>query len=800
MQAVTLHPGDVVFNEGNTFGEILRIDRTTGQIAHVASGELLKSSQSSMAFDAQGRLLVVAQSGLVRVDPSSGAQTLLSSGGILYSPKGVTVESNGAIIVTTLGTTGVPAAVVRVDPDTGAQSVVSSGGLLVRPFRVTVDAAGDLIVSDSKGFGGSGGVLRVDPVTGAQAPISSGGYLTNAGDLTIDDQGFLIVGFASPPFPGCETYAGSGIVRVDPDTGAQALITTNGLLCTYISLTVDVDGTYLVGGVFDNYAPGRIMRVDPDTGAQTFVVYTMDTPNDLLIVPGSITSLPPACGDGQINQVTEQCDVMETGACPGPCDADCTCFDGLRPGDVVVVDRELRAVVRVDPATGDRTILSSASRGAGTPFEIPRGLEVLSDGRMVVTDSYLGIIFNVDPVSGDRTVLASASVGSGPILYRPWDLSLEPGGALVVNDTNLDGVFRIDSGTGDRTVVSSSTQGTGPAFANASDGLTTAPDGRIFIANDEFPNSKVLQIDPVSGNRSNVSASLHDPGQLAMEADGHVLVAIAGNGGGDYSYLYRLDPSTGSGSIVSGCNSAPNPVVCSSVGSGTSMFYPFGAAVEADGRILVTDAYADLLFRVDPVSGDRTVLAGPGVGGGPELLSPWAVEIVPADLDSDGDGILDDGEGSGDVDDNRCAGGATAGCDDNCRHVANAGQDDADGDAVGDLCDNCPGAINPAQENFDGDGEGNACDADDDNDGLSDAVETGTGIYVSPDDTGSDPFNADTDNDSYSDGTEVVAGSDPTDPLSFPGGMVPALSLPGVGLFLLLLLGALGWRRRRARP
>jgi cysteine-rich repeat protein len=52
--------------------------------------------------------------------------------------------------------------------------------------------------------------------------------------------------------------------------------------------------------------------------------------------------------------------------------------------------------------------------------------------------------------------------------------------------------------------------------------------------------------------------------------------------------------------------------------------------------------------------------------------------------DVDGDGILALGNRPS------CAGGATAGCDDNCPYQANANQADADGDGTGDLCDyNC---------------------------------------------------------------------------------------------------------------
>ena len=47
---------------------------------------------------------------------------------------------------------------------------------------------------------------------------------------------------------------------------------------------------------------------------------------------------------------------------------------------------------------------------------------------------------------------------------------------------------------------------------------------------------------------------------------------------------------------------------------------------------------------------------------------------------------------------------------------------------------------------------------DTDNDGLPDSVETNTGVYVSPSDTGTNPNNADTDGDGINDGDEVSNG------------------------------------------
>ncbi len=86
-----------------------------------------------------------------------------------------------------------------------------------------------------------------------------------------------------------------------------------------------------------------------------------------------------------------------------------------------------------------------------------------------------------------------------------------------------------------------------------------------------------------------------------------------------------------------------------------------------------------------------------------------------------------------------------------------------------------------------------AGETDSDGDGLYDSVETDTGVYVSADDTGTDPNNPDTDGDTYDDGDEVAAGSDPTDPLSTPANILPALSVLGMAM----LGGALSVVARR---
>jgi hypothetical protein len=91
--------------------------------------------------------------------------------------------------------------------------------------------------------------------------------------------------------------------------------------------------------------------------------------------------------------------------------------------------------------------------------------------------------------------------------------------------------------------------------------------------------------------------------------------------------------------------------------------------------------------------------------------------------DADGDGVLNDGDESRAIGDNRCHGGEKVHCDDNCPRHWNPNQHDIDDDDVGDACDpdmdgdgipndrdNCPRVKNADQADSDEDGVGDVCD------------------------------------------------------------------------------------------
>jgi arylsulfatase A-like enzyme/cytochrome c peroxidase/PKD repeat protein len=97
-----------------------------------------------------------------------------------------------------------------------------------------------------------------------------------------------------------------------------------------------------------------------------------------------------------------------------------------------------------------------------------------------------------------------------------------------------------------------------------------------------------------------------------------------------------------------------------------------------------------------------------------------------------------------------------------------------------------------ADDNPDGDGldnleesarRTNPLNPDSDNDGLTDDVETNTGVFIDASDTGTDPLDPNTDDDRVKDGSEVNRGYNPVNPADSP-------YLPNV---IIILADDLGW-------
>ncbi len=269
---------------------ILRSEPATGSTVEISrngpQGNLFKRPYD-LAVEPSGGI-VVADMGVpnerdgavIRVDPVTGRQSLLSSGGYFFDPAGIAIGPGGVLYVLDNFDGFNSGAVIRVDPRTGAQTFVSANLILPRlfdfPFGIAVDRNGQIVVVNRSLGGalpvpcavGTGSVFRVNPTNGAQTPISSLGRLAYPLGVAAAADGSLAIANE------CGGVSADGVVRIRPD-GAQEHVTTNNtedVLQTPERIAFDPSGgllvtDYVVGADGD----GGLVRVNPATGAQAVV-------------------------------------------------------------------------------------------------------------------------------------------------------------------------------------------------------------------------------------------------------------------------------------------------------------------------------------------------------------------------------------------------------------------------------------------------------------------------------------------------------------------------------------------------
>ena len=295
--AVTLSPGDILVIDSST-DRLVRVDPGSGaQTVVSADGSFV--GPRGVALEADGDILIAdfdafdLTGGVIRVDPVSGAQTTVSSGGSFHSPTGVAVEADGDILVADRGTFGSMGAVIRVDPVSGAQTIVSSGGLFAEgPTAIAVEADGDILVTDPVGGAFTEAeVIRIDPVSGAQTIVSEVGSLRNPNGLAVEADGDILVSDQSAFLVAGSAIRRGGVIRIDPVSGAQTTVSAAGSFRDTVGVALEADGDILATDfslVTDDLTfPAGVVRVDPVSGAQTTV-----TSEGLFALPAGIAVVP----------------------------------------------------------------------------------------------------------------------------------------------------------------------------------------------------------------------------------------------------------------------------------------------------------------------------------------------------------------------------------------------------------------------------------------------------------------------------------------------------------------------------
>ena len=204
-------------------GQVVRVaPHSGGQTLVHSSGKVYQD----IAVKPDGDYAVVnlpsaTSSGLFNVKHDTGAETQINTGhNFGDGPTGVVIGPDGHYYVAELG----KRAVIRVDKTTGAETVVSQGGHFVSPSGIAVGVDGHFYVVDH----GSDKVIHLHPGTGVQKVVSEGGHLAAPVDIAVEPSGKLLV----------VDLIGDKLIRIDPATGAQSIVAAGGVLARIRSVAV----------------------------------------------------------------------------------------------------------------------------------------------------------------------------------------------------------------------------------------------------------------------------------------------------------------------------------------------------------------------------------------------------------------------------------------------------------------------------------------------------------------------------------------------------------------------------------
>ena len=412
---------------------------------------------------------------------------------VVLSAWTVDASAEAPYVVYTANNTATGAVILRSDPATGSLVEISrngsQGNLFHRPYDLAVEADGDLLVADlGEPEVKDGAIIRVNPYTGRQTLVSSGGYFYDPAGITVGPDGSIYV--IDPLFVDDLVHPQGGLViRVDPHTGAQQLVASNfdspHLFNYAFGIAMRDDGHFVVanrslaGDLLSCVPAGRVLDVSPLDGSQS-----------LLGVVGGLLSFPVGLA------VDSDGSAVVANECPGPAGLVRVATNGaqtaITPNSSTDV---LRTPERVGITPAGDYIVSDFNGGPdddGSLVKVARAggaQSTLSSGALFNHPLGIAVVPNRPPIATLKVTPDVVAAGNQVKLDASG--SRDPEGLELVYEWDLDGNGTFESGSGTTSTAT-------PRFA--SDGIRTL---------------RVRVNDP-HGGRSVATAQVHVDGTMPV--------------------------------------------------------------------------------------------------------------------------------------------------------------------------------------------------------------------------------------------------------------------------------------------
>lgn len=458
--------------------------------------------------------------------------------------------------------------VASIDLSSGNCTVIASGtvgtgqalqsGSAIEYDGITDPANPRLLVGSTN----NGNVVAIDIATGARTVLSSkdSSYATTEMKLDADHNRLLVLDSKQ-----------AALFGVDLQDGTRTLL--GAISRPSHGLAIAADGT-----IFAGEDPGEILRINSSATAAETLVHSQ-------------------VGDGPRMTVSYGLAIEQPSGVP-----------------TSLLVSDLSSLSRIDLATGNRTIVSSASVGGG-PYT-GRIANFAIDTRPNHTGHAVGImrgndysLVSIDLATGDRDQIADLGLPSATHVVNEIRVDAANNRAIVVDIDSSgaanDALYAIDLATGQRRTISDNATGGGDALHFPSS-LVLEPASnptRAIVSNGNAHN--LLSIDLATGARSIFSTGAAPqflPGPLTLDSTNGRLL-----GADDYGFnVFSAPLSTGIPQAISGFDAAAPKLY----GHGPTMVGASGTAIDPRADVAyVTQPSANSVIAIDLQTGDRVLLS-----------------------------------------------------------------------------------------------------------------------------------------------------------------------------------------------